>query len=95
MKDNNDKEFKKESSRPSNRITDILEGEGHLEKLIEFFNSGKEELTEAQKEYTRNFAYDLSEKWNDVIVKLEKELKDPKVVQELQKRANKIDSRNK
>ena len=95
MTKNNDEKFKKKTGRQPNRIADILDSEGHLEKLIEFFNGGKEELTEAQKDYTRNFAYDLSEKWSDIIVKLEQELKDPKVVQELRDRANKTNSRNK
>ena len=79
---------KQEPKKPDNRVLDILQKDGDLiGNVIERFAQSEDEpITDDQKDYMRNYAIMLSEKWNDIIIKIEGGLMDPETRKEIAKK---------
>ena len=90
MSDKQDKKTDKEKSGTQKHKQNILEligGVDGINQYIEGFSESSEQrMTEGQKQFMRQYALQTAEKWSETIFKMEEALKDPNVVDALEKK---------
>ena len=68
-------------------ILDLVGGLAGINKYIDGFdNAHNQKMTEGQKQYMRDFASQITERWSKVMCQVENAIKDPGVIDELEKK---------
>ena len=68
-------------------ILEMIGGMDAINQYIEGFSKNSEhELTEQQKQYMRHYATDFAGKWSETIYKMEQALKNPDVIDSLERK---------
>ena len=70
-----------------NRVLEKLDGGKLIDRTIEAFSTSMETpMTEEQKIAMKKYANDMSEKWNDAILRFEKAIQNPEVRESIEKK---------
>jgi len=80
-------ETKAGTQKHKQNILELIGGMDGINQYIEGFSeSSEQKMTEAQKEFMRSYAIQVTERWSETIYKMEEALKDPNVVDALEKK---------
>jgi ubiquinone biosynthesis protein UbiJ len=96
MSDKKKKSEKSGVEKHKENILKMIGGMKAVDTYIEGFSqSGEHQLTEQQKQYMRHYAEDFAEKWSETIYKMEQALKNPDVVNSLERKVKAMNNREK
>jgi hypothetical protein len=80
-------ETKTDAQAHQQSILDLVGGLAGINKYIDGFdNIHDQKMTEGQKQYMRDYASQITERWSKVMCQVENAIKDPGVIDELEKK---------
>ena len=80
-------EKKAGTQKHKQNILELIGGMDGINQYIEGFSeSSEQKMTDGQKQFMRQYALQTAEKWSETIYKMEEALKDPDVIDALEKK---------